>query len=174
MKKTLLILMFVITNIAFAQVVSLKENDRFTKKNVLQVNAMKGKRWKLSDDIAEGVNKTMYFSLKSVNNTNYLQLNTTTLNPLCLREESRAILLLSDNSTIELYNKSETECASANKSLTGSYLIPIEDITTITNKEIDEVRIYFSEGYSDFKINKNSKETIKETSKLFLSELATF
>lgn len=171
MKKTLLLLFLLASTITFAQVVSLKENDRFTKKNILQVNAMKGKKWGQFDNIAEGMANNVYFSLKAENTSYYLQLNTFVNNFTCLSEDSKVILLLEDESTIELFNKTKTDCASQNQSITGRYSISADQIKTLSEKYLSEFRIYYSEGYSDYTVKKGKKDIVKGTARLFLNEL---
>lgn len=171
MNKTLLFLALLISTATFSQVVSLKENDRFTKKNILQVNAMKGKKWSQFDNIAEGIGNNVYFSLKAENINYYLQLNTFVNNLTCLSEDSKVILLLEDESTIELFNKAKTDCASQNQSITGRYSITEDQIKLLSEKYLSEFRIYYSEGYSDYTVKNGKKDIVKGTAKLFLNEL---
>lgn len=173
MKKLLLGLTLTLFSLQFstAQVVALKENDRFTKKNVLQVNAGPKKQFRAVDDIAEGLYNVAYLSFKSVDEIKFLQLNIGVFGNSCLTEDSKAILLFSDESTIELINYSKTDCVSKYQSLLGKYLISDEQIKEIAEKELSEFRIYFSEGYADYKVRDKIKPVIKGSAELFLNEL---
>lgn len=176
MKKLLLTFVFIVfaQNFSEAQVVVQKENDRFTKNNVIQVNAMTGKRWRTADDIAKGIYSVTYLSLKSENNTRVLQLNIGVFSNTCLVEDGKLILLFSDNSTIELINKGRTDCVSKHQSLLGKYLITDEQIAELSEKELTEFRVYFSEGYRNYEVREKAVPVIQGTAKLLLEELQTF
>lgn len=153
----------------FSQQIVENQIDKFTKNKVLQVNAMTGKNWSNSDAVTKGMFKNVFVSFRKVNDVNTLQLGVSTNGSvLCITEDSKAILLFSDESTINIQNIA-TDCQSI--LVTGRYLLTEEALEFIKTKELQGIRIYFSDGYTDFEIRKNKIEVIQKTAKLFSEEV---
>lgn len=171
MKKILpILLLFVSVFTTYGQKVVINEIDKFTKNKIIQVNAMKYKNWETSDAISKGMLKHVYLSFKAINEYNYLQFGVSANGyTRCLSQGDLAILLFSDDSTLELKNTKETNCD--HTSVTGMYPITSEELEILNKKELKEFRIYFSDGYIDYEVRKNKEQIIKETINLFLETI---
>lgn len=169
MKRVLLLMLF-ISATSTAQKVAENKIDKFTDNRILQVNAMEGKNWQHSDVISKGMFKNIFLSFKAINNNLYLQLGVNTGGTLlCISESSKTILLFSDGSKLSLSHINDSDCS--HNLITGVYPLSLNDLETFTNKELTDVRIYFSDGYTDYEIRKNKKNIISETARLFKENL---
>jgi len=170
MKHTLLLLTAVLgANITFSQTKSIDETDKFTKKKVVQVNAMKGKRWGQGDSVSDKTFYGAFLSFKSNGGLYYLQVNTHTNGLLCISNESLITLLFEDESTINLINNTKVECSRTE--LTGKYLISEEQLNTLATDNLQGFRVYYTDGYRDYNVKNDKKEIIKKSAELFLQSI---
>lgn len=171
MKKTLLLLMLTVFSVknSSAQVKTIEEVDKFTKNKVVQVNAMKGKRWGQGDSVSDKTFYGAFLSFKSNGGLYYLQVNTHTNGLLCISNESLITLLFEDESTINLINNTKVECSRTE--LTGKYLISEEQLNTLATDNLQGFRVYYTDGYRDYNVKNDKKEIIKKSAELFLQSI---
>ena len=170
MKRNLFLITLSLFSISiFSQQIVENQIDKFTKNKVIQVNASSSKNWSTSDAVTKGMFKNVFVSFRKVNQTNYLQLGVSANGYiLCFSEDKEAILLFSDDSTLKLKNL-DTNCD--HNLVAGKFILSDENLELLKTKELQGIRIYFSEGYSDYEIRKNKKAVIQKTAELFHSTI---
>jgi hypothetical protein len=159
MKKLLFLLLF--TFIGYSQQKAIDELDEFTKKRVVQHNAMIGKKWKTSDNISKGFFNNIFLSVKSFDKDILLQLDIQTGAVICLDDlEGKIIILFKNKDTLELKQANRFEC---NSRVIGKYFINFNDLLKLSNENIDKIRILNSGSYFDFTIKDDKIEVIRKT-----------
>jgi len=168
MKKTLILLLLLTSYNSKSQTKTVDEIDKFTKERIIQVNVSNSKNWRQNDNISEGIFNNIFLNFKMVDGSFYLQFGVQCNDVLsCINENSKTILLLDGNETIELTNKSNNDCSYT--LVSGRYGITLADLKKLTEKNLQEFRIYYSEGYRDYKVTSNRKDIIKKAAELFIT-----
>lgn len=162
MNKISFLTLFLLIRIsAYSQNISISKIDDFTKKEILQINASKNKKWKGSDNIAKGFFNNIFLSLRKTGTLNTIQLDIQIGAIICLNNlDGKTIILFNDDTTTELTQVSRLECA---QRILSSYYLPAESLKKLAQVEIKKMRIYTTDGYFDFEIKEDKKELIKNT-----------
>ena len=152
----------------YSQQLAVSQIDEFTKKEVIQVNASKDKKWKNSDNIAQGFYNNVYLSLRKIDTLKSIQLDIQRGSMICLNNlDGKVIALFEDSSTLELPQVSKIDCA---QRILATYYLPKNHLKKLTENEIKKIRIYTNDGYFDLEIKNDKKKIIKETFQLFQSK----
>ena len=173
MKKLLLLLMLFVTNISFAQHISIDEVDKFTENRVIQINALTGKYWSASDAINKNVFKEQVFlSTKLMkfpegNITSYINLNVQSNYSICF-SQGQVIFLFENGEKLTLNQSSKLDCNTKNN---VQFHLTMEELKILSNNIISEFRIYTTDGYIDFEMKKKAKKIVQETFKWTVDKL---
>ena len=180
MKKTILLLILILCiNSISAQRIAIDEIDKFTDNIVFKVDVSQGKTWNTSDKITKGLFDNVYLSTKLIKNekevlvlSNFnFQLGTI----ICRNPNiGKVIILFTDNVRLTLEQASDIKCGEVLdiEYYLGKVNADLEEtLSVLSTKEMDSFRIYFSEGYRDFKVKENKREIIKDHYKIILERL---
>lgn len=180
MKQTIFLLLFATTiNKIYSQRIAIDEVDKFTDNIVYKVDVSKGRTWKNSDKITEGLFNNIFLSTKLIYNdkeslilTNF---NVQIGADVCINpKDGKIIILFTDHSKLILNQTSDVKC---DNNLDIEYLLGKdeslirENLKILSTKEMDSFRIYFSDGYKDFVIRDNKRELIANHYKLIEERL---
>ena len=167
--RTILFLLFFFTLNAWSQRISVNEIDEFTNTKKIKSDASAGKKWKQSDDVAEGLFNILFISSEYHENSEHsfliITLDFQVTGLICLADNSEAILLLENKETISIKNTANTNCE--HNRIFGRYSFSkektaqIDLLTKLSQNPIDKIRIYTTEGYLNFTIKKDKKEIIQ-------------
>jgi hypothetical protein len=159
MKKIFFLLFFTI--LGFSQQKAIDEVDEFTKKRVFQYNAMLGKKWKTSDNIAKGFFNNIFLSVKSFDNEIILQLDIQNGSMICLDNvEGKIYILFKNKETLELKQSARIDC---NQRVLAKYFLTYNDLVKLSTENIDKMRILNSGSYFDFILKDDKIEVLKKT-----------
>lgn len=158
-KKAFFILFF--SSLCFSQQKAIDEVDEFTKKRVIQHNAMIGKKWKTFDNIAKGFFNNVFLSVKSFDNTTILQLDIQNGSIICLDDlEGKVYILFKNKETLELKQAGRFDC---NQRVLAKYFLNFNDLEKLSRENIDKMRILNSGAYFDFVLKEDKIEVIRKT-----------
>ncbi|WP_299434617.1 hypothetical protein [uncultured Maribacter sp.] len=168
-------LLFSITYIN-AQHLAIDKIDEFTENRIIKVNASSGKKWKMSDDVAEGLMKSLFISTKHERtNKEYLtnlNFDITIGSTICATNtDGKSIILLKDKTKVELKQVSKIDC---NQRIVIQYFLSLEDLAILSEKIISKIRIYATDGYIDLTIKEKKENLIKEHFGLILNKIQSY
>lgn len=177
-KSSLIMLAFILlTSGAFAQKIKTNDVDKFTKKQVVETSFEKI----VSDNSMLGstggrLMKNIWIAFRKVGENEYLRLKWCTNNVIALSENADVIFLDGDGNTYTFKNTGFTVAGQGEgtvgmygSALYGLNIYLTGDCSALENKNITDMRINTTDGYIDFKISKNSTETISKTYQVFKS-----
>lgn len=175
----LILLLLVCANTILAQRVAIDKIDNFTDNSVFKVDVSKGKNWKTSDKIAEGLFNNIFLSSRLIRNENEIlalsNFNFQIGKSICRNPSTgKIIILFTDNSKLTFEQASDIKCAN-NLDIEyylGKTLSTMEEnLSDLSTKEMDSFRIYFAEGYQDFSVKEDKRQIIIDHYKLIFDRL---
>ncbi|MFM9400812.1 hypothetical protein ACKLNQ_02595 [Myroides odoratimimus] len=173
MKNLLLIITLLITSVSFSQHVFSDEIDKFTDNRVVTINASKDKKWGYSDSFTkklfrgESFLSTTLIKDKNGNILSYLNIQLATNFLVCF-SDNEIIFLCENGDKVILKQVSKTECS---KNQVTKYMLTEDDLNTLKNAKIKEVRYYTTDGYIDYEVKDKMKPVIQGTFELTADKL---
>lgn len=168
MNKYLLIFLFPLYS--FSQQVVVNEIDEFTKDKKIKVTCTKTDRWKVSDNISDDwMGLAVYlgawhFTPKGFHAGGYVAeigLSGSTIVNCFSEYDGKIIWLFEDGDTCELKQISRTDCGTAH--ISARFTILQDDLNKLITKKVKKLRIYTTDGYSDYTIKEKKIEAIQQT-----------
>lgn len=103
----------------------------------------------------------IYFEMNLVESSGYkvvyIIYEQTVYQSYCFTGSSYIKFLLEDDSTVELKYSGKVECESRG-TLYGKFLLTDDNISKLSNKKIKEMRVLYSDGYYDYKVNQKHSD----------------
>ncbi|MFJ1439278.1 hypothetical protein ACILPE_06030 [Capnocytophaga canimorsus] len=179
MKKLVLFCVVLLNVGTYAQKIKVNETDKFTKKKMIETSFEKI----VSDGSLLGstggrMMKNVWVAFKAVENDVFLRLKWCSNNVLALSEDADIILLDSEGNTYTFKNSSFTIAGEGEgtvgawgSALYGLNIYALGDCSELKDKKITDLRIYTTDGYIDFSIDKKKTDIISETYKVLEKNL---
>ena len=154
------------------------KKDEFTGDYKIQVNAMRGNRFKNSDKITEGwLIEPIFLSVnyKKTNEKKFTYLNLEILqssgfNNLCVSNyDGQLFIILENNEKVNLKQFSEVECDAV---LDPKYTISDNDLLKLSKYKISKIRVYYTKNYGDYIIREDRKALILNTFQVLKEQIS--
>lgn len=170
-------LLMLLTSITFSQSIKADQIDDFTKKRSIVTNAYEGKFWKKADFIDDKNYLLVSMAYTNETDADLYMMNfsilTTGIGLGCLSEyEGKIMFLFENDSTMECYQVSETECSSTTFNPAYAMFARSErndptfleimaaNVERLKTNPIKKIRIYGTKGYYDFTLKPEKRQII--------------
>ena len=158
-----------------AQKIKVNEMDKFTKQQIIETSFEKiVSDNKLLSPSGGRLMKDIWIAFRKVGDMEYMRLKWCTNNVLAMDSAAKVIFLDDNGNTYTFLNTEFTVAGEGEGTvgLFGSALYGLNiyltgDYSALEGKNITDMRIYTTDGYIDFELNKKARNTIAKTYKVF-------
>ena len=155
-----------------AQKISINHIDKFTNKRRIETSFER-----ISNSNPTNLNiltKRVWLAFGKLDDIEYLRLKWCCISVLAINKDANIIFLDSNGNTYTFKN-AEYQISESGKGTAGAFgtglqgldILAFGDISSLEGKNITDMRIYTTDGYVDFKINKKSSEKISKTYRVY-------
>lgn len=154
------------------------KRDDFTNDYTVQVNAMRGNRFKNGDKLTEGlfvepIFLSTFYRITTSKKFAYINLEILqrpSFDNYCVSDYDGQLFIMLDNKEIiKLKQFSEVDC---DTTLDPKYNLSIEDLNKLTTHKIDKIRIYYTKGYGDYTIREDKKALVLSTFQVLKEQIS--
>jgi TonB family protein len=161
--KCVIVFLFFLPLISFSQKIKVNEYDKFLKKRKIESFPL---------TIKTDPKIKMAISFGAIDSSLYLQLNGAGLGANVIGEDDLLILLLDNDSTINIKSKGlqTYDVSKTPNTYKHEYVLTLEDLEKLSRYNMQALRKYHANEFEDIYIPKENFDKVKKLSALFIEE----